>query len=270
MENDALVAYIAAGGGIVAAIVTGIFSLIKVKGAKKHTLEIEDALTVSGKVFPSVYSIKEISKEISVEADGSGSQMQAWSGLTTSQHFDYLEIPFHYTVEGDDAVLLEPEGRESLGSSLPVKLISDGVVENNSGKKRLEGKFQIQGSCGPDSDGVSFWYKQQFKGSYLMNREAAESAYKNSKCKTEYSASSVIVPISCLKLKIQLPNNFTQKAIMPSTVVFIGSTHVVNETETLRIKNGFTINGTTLSLQVRDPVVGMYYAITWMPPTSQG
>ena len=187
--------------------------------------------------------------------------------MTSSQRFENLEIPFKFGVHGEGAELYEPEGREMESSCKPVRLVSNWPIPKDTTEVVLKGKFQVQGTCDTDSEFIGFWYLQEFKGAFIMSREKAEKEYRKSKWKTEYTASVVIVPTDKLTVSIEFPEHYNKKEIRPDSVVFLGSTHVQNDSETKRIKEQFSMEGNKATLTVDNPVVGMPYAITWMPPS---
>jgi len=52
--------------------------------------------------------------------------------------------------------------------------------------------------------------------------------------------------------------------------VFIGHTEVVHNEESRRVSAGFHYSGTAAEFTVENPVIGLNYAVAWMPPPAEG
>jgi hypothetical protein len=171
-----------------------------------------------------------------------------------------------FSVEGVNAHLDKPIVKELDNSVVPVDFTDLTALELQENKKELRGRFVLHGHFRPDSGPVSFYWRQDFQGAFIMKRDDALEAYKKSDWKQEYTASVVIVPTDLLVIDVRFPENFKKLSPMPSSVAFVGGTHVVHEDETQRITNSFHYSEGKANLTIQNPVVGMVYAISWMPP----
>lgn len=267
MDPTIIAGVIGAGGSVIGAFIAVIFHQRR-KTAESQRVELEAALGKSRQVLSEVapYTIKKLIKEVSFDENGKGEQKQEWHGIKANQRYENLEIPFRFYVDGRLSELAEPKGKELDGSSLSVQLICEPSKNSKSNKKELRGRFRILGYCDKDSDPISFFWLQGFSGAFLLTREEVQNAFEGSGWLTEYSASSVVVPTESLEMHISFPITHKEKVIKPSPVAFVGGTHVVNRQETARIIEGFRFVDDRASLLVKEPIVGMTYAISWMPP----
>lgn len=99
-----------------------------------------------------------------------------------------------------------------------------------------------------------------------MTRDEALEAYKSSSWKQEYYGSIVIAPTETVTLEVRFPDSFKKLSPPPDAVAFVDETHTVHNSETHRIKDSFSFSESVAKMEVRNPVIGLSYAISWMPP----
>lgn len=266
MESVILASIIGAVGTISASFVAVLFKREK-KLAEEKIDKIESAISTSSDEFSNAapYSLDLVKKTVTLEKNGDAKQNQEWHNLCPNQKFNRIQVPIKFTVDGNNASFGEIEGGELPSSSMPVKLIIH-EEDDLKGHKKIEGCFEIIGLSTPETNDISFYLDQEVKKAFRKTKEETLSAYQNTEWQTEYTSSRVIFPTNRLELTTRFPNSYDLKIIRPNFVVFMGGTHIVNGLETERVRSGFKILKQEVNLTVEKPIVGLSYAITWMPP----
>jgi hypothetical protein len=206
------------------------------------------------------YEVKEISLFVKFAEDGRGVMRKQWHGIKARQAFQNLTIPFDFGTSPSGS-LEEPSVETLAGSSRPVSM--EEKLKTGTGWK---GTLLIHGPFFPGSGQVSFQLVQPFGKAYCMNRQEAELAYKHDAFKLEYCAASVYAPTDSLKFEVSFPPSHEKLDPEPSPVAFIGETESIHIEETKRIKANGHFTGGVATLTIDSPVIGLRYAISWMPP----
>lgn len=271
MDSTIIAAIIGAVGTITSAFIAVVFQRQR-NEAKKQLDKLEEAIIAAGKqdggmlTQSAAYKIGRLEKVVEFDETGKGTQIQQFIDIRANQCFDNLQIPFMFSVEGATSHLDKPIVKELDNSVVPVDYTDLTILELKENKKELRGRFVLHGHFRPDSGPASFYWRQDFQGAFIMKRDEVLETYKKSDWKQEYSASVVIVPTDFLKIEVRFPENFKKLSPIPSPVAFVGGTHVVHEDETQRIAKTFQFAEGKANLAIQNPIVGIVYAVSWMPP----
>lgn len=269
MDSTIVGAIIGAVGALIASVLGA-----KLGNARKDLKKIEGAIASSGKGPDSLlsrtaaFTIAKVEKVVSLDAEGSGTATFRWHGIQPGQEFQNLKVPIKYSVEGPGSSLGSPTVRELDHSSLPVRFaqIPQMAVAENDDVMSLTAQVLVNGNFGPESDPVSFEMEIPFTKGHLMTREAVEQTFGDTDWNQEFTASSVIAPTRELYEEVRFPESFRDRKLRVQAVAFVGGTNVVHRSETKRIESGFDLVDDVASLRVDEPVLGLAYAISWMPP----
>jgi hypothetical protein len=236
------------------------------KRANTSLQKLETAIVDTGK-SPDVvsgfgYSTKQQCHTWTISDDGSGTTIQEVIELRAHQTFQNLAIPFRSSGDGSR----EPPRARVLPPSVQ-RVRIDRVTRHS--EQVLEGQVVIDGVIGPTSVPVSYILESSFHGLFAMTRSECETRFANSAWKTEYSSKVVSCPMETLKLIVRFPPLFHHHIEPPKPVVFLGRTETVHGGETDRIMASgadLEFDGKVVSLRISRPIIGLKYAITWLPP----
>jgi len=266
-----VVALIGAAAGIIATVI----QTIGKRKATEKTQKIETAVLKAGdriSASGAPYRIKRFEKITEFKDTGEGTFTKTWTGVTTDQSFDNLRIPFRSRFECHGAKILQPVVEELAVSSLSVKLEGVSSAElTEVGETIMEGKIVVIGHFSKDTGPVSFYLRQPFVKGFCLTRKEAIEAYKDADWKQEYGAMPVAVPIEELIIVVHFPPSHSEMTISPSPVVFIAGTETVHaeRTEHTHQRQQFQFINRVATLTIRNPVIGLSYAISWMPPAAK-
>lgn len=246
------------------AIVAGILRAKNKKSAKKLE-DTYDAVTESGteEAGPQgeiPYKVQRSEIRTSFDNSGEGTYMRKVSGLTVRQSCQNLRVPFRFTALCPGALLERPDVQELDGS--PPMTIVDLDFTSSSAK----GFVEVIGLISPSDDPISYELKQPFKNAYCLTRQEAEQAYGNDKFKAEYVAELIHPKTDILEINLSLPES--HKAVKTTAVAFVGSSEVIHEKESEKVKGNLVTIGRESTLTVERPLSTIQYAISWMPPKS--
>ncbi|MBU8921028.1 MAG: hypothetical protein KOO63_04315 [Bacteroidales bacterium] len=269
---EIVVALVGALGVIIAALVTrGITqkqNQLEINGIEKAVRDVGKA--DSGRIkFVAPYYIQRVERYDKISCDGDEIDTYRYIGVKAYQSFDNLRIPFIVGVEGPDAVFHEPTVKELPGSSLTVTLDKvEKFTIPNLNQSYIKGFIVINGHFSPETNPVSFERIVNCDRIYCMTKEEAVETYQHSDWKQEYSIVEANVPTDELVLTIEFPECMKEMNPGPSPLVFIGDSEIVHQGETKRIISKFQFKDRIAQLQVESPILGLRYAITWMPPSN--
>lgn len=264
MDVPIYAAIITTAGGLVAAVIAGLFA-VKVarqkKEAQDQTVATEKMAEEIGERFP--YEIGEFEGITTFRDDGTGEHVRRWVNLKTSLTITNLRIPCKFQLS-PGAKTSKPTAEPLPGSQLPVHFETTAQTENT-----MEGFIVLEGLFAPDSGYVGFRVTQPFANAFCLTKEAALEAYRNSAWQTEYATSGIISPAKVLRRSVNFPESHRNLTPPPKAIVFLGDDEVVDQAETARVKPGLTALETSATLVVNDPKVGRRYGISWMPPQAR-
>mgnify|MGYP005854792319 CR=1 FL=1 len=232
--------------------------------------ELEQAINLStkkGHEQSAPFSFKQMNSTLRLNDSGEAMQLDEWIELKPNQRFENLVIPSETSIDGRDSKFLEISSGPCDESALPIAL-EHSITSSDEAEPthKLTGKFKLIGFCDESTTPLSFYLKLKTENSYRMTEASTVAAYGKSDWQTEYYAVSIYYPTNQISIKIILPEHFNANNTRPSLVVFINGTHVVNRQETQRVKPKLSTKDNKLSAFIDNPLAGMAYAITWMPP----
>lgn len=255
-----VVALIGAAGTVTAAFVT---RLVGRRREKRSVQKTEVAVASMGKelAVEAPYTLQRLEVDFRFDDDGKGEQIKRWVGLRANQHIQNLEVPFQTRINCPGGQLRTPEAKEIGDSPLTVSIRELVQTELTS-----NGKVRLNGQCGPGTRSTSFYLKHPFDKAFCLTRRDAEDAYKNDDWPQEVAFSSVPVPTNELLVSVSFPPSHAHLKPDPSAVVFFGGSEVVHSSETTRVQSTFKYADGKATLTVPNPVIGLSYAVSWMPP----
>lgn len=260
MEPTVVVALIGAAATITAALVTGFLGRRREQRSVKKT-EVAAASMGRELAGDAPYALQRLEVEYRFDDDGKGEQLRRWVGLRANQHIQNLEVPFQARISCPGGKFGAPEAKEIGDSPLTVsirELVQTDLTSN--------GKVRLNGQCGPGTKPSSFYVKHPFEKAFCLTRHETEDAYKNDDWPQEVASGSVPVPTNDLYVTVSFPPSHGQLKPEPSPVVFFGGSEVVHSFETSRVQSTFKYADGKAALTVPNPVIGLLYAISWMPP----
>lgn len=273
MESDVLVAVITSS----VALITGIFgagsfwSYLKERTRRKEAEDkgrkVEQGFVKAGQegellARETAYSIERHVVLIEFGDDGVGKITKRWVNLKVRKPVQNLTIPFETGIACPGGELLETEASEAEGSDIPVNLAAD-VMRSQD---RMEGSLELVGYLTPESNPLTFEIRHTFRKGYCLTREEVDTAYRQSKWKTEYASGRITATAEVLEIEVKLPPSHSN--VRPTAVAFIGDENVLTDVSE-GLKNALLFRDGVARLLVPHPSLGVEYAIAWMPPSSK-
>lgn len=252
-------------GALIGAIATVAAALIGLvtgrRQQKKERVKDQDAFASVPKLSTSTHSVEIVESRTEFDENGSGKHSRRWLGLRTVQSLQNLRVPYRMSASGPNGSIGRPQVKEADGSVLTATW--HGNVESAI---IVEGSIVLNGVFGPTTGFVGYELEQVFESGLFVSRKEVEAAYRDDDWHTEYVGISVRDPIGRLKMAVVFPPSYEGLKPPPTAVVFIGESERVHRMETERVGRLLTITANVAAIAVENPLEGMQYAITWMPP----
>ncbi len=207
------------------------------------------------------YTVRLDELEVTFDDDGKGAYRWKREEVRARQEIQNLKIPFKWELACPGGRLFKPDARGLTQADLPVELH---LMEESA--TLMRGNIVISGFLGPDSEPTSLAITQPFSKAFCMTRAEAAAAYRRDLWKMEYAASSCRVPVTTLVVTVVFPASHGALAQKPVLIVFYPETERFHASEARRITNDFAVAEHRATLTVDNPLVGLRYGISWMPP----
>lgn len=201
--------------------------------------------------------------------DGSGEKLKTWNGLRPTQTIQDLTIPHEVKLQHQTTgTQISKPTVEMPGSPAGVTLLTSSITRPG-GDLISTAEVRINGRVDTNSL-LNINLRQAFDGGFCMTKEEAEAVFANDRWKLDYQAARIPVPTGKVRIQVTFPPSFGAMAPVPSAVVFYGDTEIVHDAETDRANEaGVSYEGGIAVLEMDNPLVGLAYAITWMPPPAR-
>lgn len=257
MADTIVTALISAVAALGAAAIPVVY---KARQARRKTDQlVSDAANQAAAQLPYVVESELLSLRFG--DDGSGEYRRELRGISVRQEIQNLRIPFKWDVACPGAKLLQPFGGPASASDPPVDL-----EIRESTDKGSKGDVVINAFLSPRGDPVSVVFGQPFAKAVCMTRSEAEAAYRNDAWRTEYIVGSPGTRAKTLRVQVDFPPGQRQLTQRPRPVVFQAKAEEVHGSELGRVQDRLSYIDGRAILTVDDPVVGLRYGISWMPP----
>jgi hypothetical protein len=259
LVTAALISLVGSALIAIGAVIAAIIQVRKRREAERAGQE--KAGTLKG---AAAYTVERIEYSASFDETGSGVIERKWFGIKTTQNIQDLELPYTSRVDSPKATIDSWTAEELPGSVATAQFVRD---DEASSSKVLIGKIIIAGFLKPTSGSVGYCMQQRNSFTYLMTREEVKEAYKNDGWHSEYVAYAVRVPgVKQLTLIVTFPPSHHGLTPRPTGVVLQQDKEAPEAEQTARFVDEVTFTGTTATLVIPEPKIGLRYGITWESP----
>jgi len=209
----------------------------------------------------SAYTLECYEVRMEFDEEGSGKNERLWRGIVSTRTIENLTFPYAFQVDSPNGRVGVPVVRELDNSDLVPTL-----VDNVETEKLISGTVLLPGLFVKHDTKAEFSITVPFERAICTTRQRAQAAYAGDAWKQEYLTARVKAPAKVLRIVISMPPSHRALRPEPSAVVFVGDEELVNQAETERVRPLLTFADGRATLVVDKPLIGMNYAISWMPP----
>jgi hypothetical protein len=258
MDTTTAAALITAVASIVAATVSAFIGFRSAKAVKLKSVESLARLESAGLMANDyAYSLARLRASLEFDDAGIAVLTRRYSGLRSRFTITNFTLPFSFRAAGGDQ---EPPTVSSLTASHDARFEVSRRDETST-----NGVIVFPGTLAPH-DALDFEVTSKIVNAFALTREAARSSYKRDEWRAEYFAISLPAPTDLLELEVRFPQSHRDLKPPPSVVVFTGASEIVNADEISRIRTALVLDRAVARLTVKNPKLGLKYAISWMPP----
>ena len=276
MSNDIVSTILSGVLGIIAAGVPGLAVTRHErrlrKAAQEDKQKAEKAIAAGGRVLAveAAFEVDEYEVTYEYGDSGEGVHCKQWHRIKPRHTFTTLAIPFDIVVACPGASLREPRVRK-LDEGHPLDVAIDEADLIRTGVSS-QGRILVSGRYGPETEPISIILEQPFDKVFCLTEEEVRDAYSGDEWRQEFGAAAVASPMRELSLRVTYPPSHHGRMVsLPSLVVFYNRTETIHaeETDRIRAAGALTFDGKTATLRVGNPLIGLSYAISWMPPPQE-
>lgn len=216
------------------------------------------------------YSLNKMEKSLTLDSEGNGLVLAKWLGINYNQNILNLNIPYEYQFFENGTKVGKPDVKKERNSEFDViyRDSSGREYKNSNGEIIVKGNFIILGKGGEKTGFVGFKSATNIEKGFLMSAEEVQHVYGNDDWIYEFFISQVITTTGFLEVSVSYPFDISQMVTKPFPVSFLFGGNHLNRFETDRIKDMLTVESSRnkATLNVEDPIPGILYGISWMPP----